>query len=211
MLENNQNKLYRRLGFILISLAIIGVGIPLLSFGFLDDYVFLDTLSEQEAGALTINDQFLEPGQKINPSPTPIPDYELTNIKNRLTIPQIGIDMPVFLNDDVRTLIKGGWMFPHTSTPDKSGNTVIFGHRFKFLPPIGNTFYSLDKLKVGEEFELSWQGQIYKYRVTESKVVEPTDLSVLNPTTSPRLTLITCSPLFTSKQRLVVIAEQYNF
>ncbi|MDP3954235.1 MAG: class D sortase [bacterium] len=212
--NTDQHKIYKKLGFVLITLSLLGIGIPLLSFGFLDDYAFLDTLSEQEINsAITINDQFVVPGQEIAPTPasntaTPVPDYELKNINNRLSIPQIGINMPIFLSDSVRTLAKGGWMFPHTSTPDKGGNTVIFGHRFKFLPPIGNTFYNLDKLTVGEEFELSWQGATYRYRVIESKVVEPTDLSVLNPTDSPRLTLITCSPLFTSKQRLIIIAER---
>lgn len=98
-------------------------------------------------------------------------------------------------------------MFGGASTPDKGGNTVIFGHRFKFMPPIGNTFYNLDKLLVGNEFELVWLGQKYKYRVIENKIIQPTDLSVLEQTSHSQITLITCSPLFSTKERLVVIAE----
>ncbi len=115
--------------------------------------------------------------------------------------------MPIFESDDADVLVKGGWIFPGTSTPEYASNTVIFGHRFRYLPPVSNTFYALDKIRAGDEIKVSWKGTTYTYRTTEIKIIEPTDFSVLNSTDKATITLITCAPLFSTKQRLVVIAE----
>ena len=86
-------------------------------------------------------------------------------------------------------------------------NPVIFGHRFKYLPPASNTFYNLDKLNVGDEFSVFWKLKEYKYKIREIKIIEPTDFSVLAPSQTKQITLVTCAPLFSAKQRLVVIGE----
>jgi sortase A len=128
--------------------------------------------------------------------------------ENRLIIPEIGVDMPIAQNENA--LERGGWVFPDASTPDGGGNTVIFGHRFKYLPPLSNTFYQLDRVKTGDTFSLSWQGKIYNYRITEMKIIRPEDLSVLSREGTARVSLITCTPLFSSKQRLVITGELLN-
>ena len=84
---------------------------------------------------------------------------------------------------------------------------VIFGHRYLRLPPHPQTFYSLDKLAVGDTFDVVWKGTTYRYRVVETKVVAPEEVSVLGPTDKPSVTLITCTPIFTTKNRLVVRGE----
>ncbi|PJE50781.1 MAG: hypothetical protein COV29_03570 [Candidatus Yanofskybacteria bacterium CG10_big_fil_rev_8_21_14_0_10_36_16] len=199
------NKLYKHLGFIFILIALIGIGWPFLRLGFLSDATFLGTIAETE------NIQPPIPASvsfEYTPSPNDFPeDVELKNIKNRLVIPQANINMPLFYSDNSQTLFKGGWLWPHNNTPAQGGNTVIFGHRFRFLPPVKNTFYNLDKVNIGDEFSLTWQGKIYTYRVVEIKIIEPTDLSVIASSDNSIITLITCSPLFSTKQRLVVVAE----
>ena len=140
-------------------------------------------------------------------TPTPSLDPNLPTITDRLIIPTIDVNMPLFTGTSANILLKGGWVFPGTSTPPNMGNTVVFAHRFRYMPPISNTFYALDKLHIGDVFKITWHGRSYTYSVTESKIIQPTDFSVLARTDQAQITLITCAPLFSSKQRLVVIAQ----
>ena len=125
--------------------------------------------------------------------------------ENRLVIPQMNLDAVINDGPYAGTLKKGLWRRPSTSTPEKSGNTVIVGHRFTYRGPA--IFYHLDVLKVNDSFSLYWNGKEYAYKVREVKVVEPNETSVEGPTTQPTLTLYTCTPMWTSKQRLVVVAD----
>lgn len=124
---------------------------------------------------------------------------------NRLVIPQMGLDATVNEGKYASTLKHGLWRRPKSSTPDKGGNTVIVGHRFTYKSPA--IFYHLDKVKEGDEFALFWQGKEYKYVVGEIRIVQPTQTEVEEDTTEPTLTLYTCTPMWTSKQRLVIIAK----
>lgn len=125
-----------------------------------------------------------------------------------LRIDAIGVLMPIVEGEGEDALWKGAWRSPWGSTPDKGGNTVLFGHRFLHLPPSKNTLFRLDEIELGDTFEVDWQGETLTYKVSEIKIVEPSDLSVLKQTTEPTITLITCTPKFTTKQRLIVSAIQ---
>jgi len=126
---------------------------------------------------------------------------------NILIIPKIGVRIPIVEGTTESTLNKGAWRLPETSTPDKGSNTVIAGHRWKYRPPSEKTFYLLDKLEAGDMFKIIWQGKEYDYKVIGIAVVLPTDVWVLNPTQKPIVTLITCTPLFSTEKRLVVKGE----
>lgn len=126
---------------------------------------------------------------------------------NTLVIPSAGIDAPILEGDSASVLNDGLWRRPHTSTPDKGGNTVITGHRFMYTSG-PKTFYNLDQVEVGQKILLFWNGKEYDYEVYEKKVVEPQDTSIEQATSSDIITLYTCHPLWTSKQRLVVRAKQ---
>ena len=95
---------------------------------------------------------------------------------------------------------------PHTSTPDKGGNTVLVGHRFTYKNPEG-VFYHLDKVQLGDAITLHWQGNAYDYEVAEIKVVPANEISVEDNTAEPQLTIYTCTPLWSVKNRLVIIAK----
>lgn len=125
----------------------------------------------------------------------------------RIRIPKIGVDMPIVEGQNEQALLRGAWRWGPASAPDRGGNTVIFGHRYLHLPPHPETFYNLDKLVVGDTITVQWYDATYTYRVIETKVVPPTDLSVLSGTSTPTITLITCTPVFTTKNRLIVRAE----
>lgn len=128
---------------------------------------------------------------------------------NKLTIGKIGVDGQVHEGDNRNLLKEGIWHLPWTSTPEKGGNTVIVAHRFlKTSGP--ETFYHLDELKNDDEFTLKWGGTAYKYRVFETLVVPPTALEIEKNTLDPIVTLYTCTPLWSSKERLVVKAKLLN-
>ncbi|MFH1366443.1 MAG: class D sortase [Patescibacteria group bacterium] len=127
---------------------------------------------------------------------------------NRLVIPKIGVDVSIVEGkNEEASLLKGAWHIPGTQDPAKGGNMVISGHRFRYRPPNNTTFYLLDKLAVGDPFIVYWQGKEYDYQVSQTKIVEPNAIEILDNTDSPQVTLYTCTPLFTTKQRLVVIGE----
>jgi len=130
---------------------------------------------------------------------------------NRVIIPKIGVNSPIIESPDARyALNRGAWRTPISSTPDKGGNMVLSGHRYKYLPPNNLTFYLLDKLVVGDVISVEWQQKDYYYWVKKTKIVEPTDVSILNPTATTTLTVYTCDPIYSQKHRLVVIAELTN-
>lgn len=128
-------------------------------------------------------------------------------VNNQLIIPKIEVRIPIVEGADESVLNKGAWRLPGSSTPDRGGNTVLTAHRFKYRPPSEQTFYLLDKLAAGDFFQIIWQGQEYSYRVISSQVVAPEDVEVLKETLNPIVTLITCHPLFSTKERLVVVGE----
>lgn len=126
---------------------------------------------------------------------------------NRLIIPKIGVDTPIVEGENDKALLKGAWHLPSTSSPGEIGNVVITGHRFRFLPPNNTTFYLLDKLNENDEIIIIWEDSEYRYKVKEIKIVNPDQTEILAQAPKPTLTLFTCTPLFTTKQRLVVISE----
>ncbi|MBX6334529.1 class E sortase [Candidatus Saccharibacteria bacterium] len=133
------------------------------------------------------------------------PEAEQVIEGDKLFIPRIDLAEPIH-GGGAESLNLGVWRVPHTSTPDRGGNTVLVGHRFTYRDPTG-VFYHLDKVKEGDEITVHWQGKAYEYEVTEIKVVPATEVSVEHNTTTPRLTIYTCTPLWSVENRLVVIAE----
>ncbi len=123
----------------------------------------------------------------------------------RLYIPSMQLDVEVHEGATAATLSKGVWRRPRTSTPDRGGNTVLVAHRFDYNKDA--PFYHLDVMKNGDKFAVFWNGKEYDYEVTEVKVVEPTEVSIENNTKEPRMTLYTCTPLWTAKQRLVIVSK----
>jgi sortase A len=143
-------------------------------------------------------------GQKIHQQSPP------KNQPNSVIIPSMLLDQPILEGRDTYAILnKGIWHWPASSTPDKGGNTVLLGHRFTYTNPRG-VFYFLNKVKVGDEIGITWHNTNYHYKVSDVKVVSPTDTNILNPTDKPTLTLYTCTPLWWPKDRLVVTAQLEN-
>jgi sortase A len=96
-----------------------------------------------------------------------------------------------------------------TADPGQVGNVVIVGHSSDFPWSTGQyktIFALLDKLTIGDEITLPFGQNRYVYKITESKIVKPTNLTVLERTAAPTLTLISCYPVGTALNRIVVTA-----
>lgn len=125
---------------------------------------------------------------------------------NVMVIPKIGVDSPIMEGLGPEALDKGVWRRPQSSTPDKGGNTVITGHRFLYAAG-PKTFYHLDKMALGDEFIIFWQGKEYDYEVIDIFTVTPDQVEVEDHTDEPIVTLYTCTPLWSSSLRLVIRAK----
>lgn len=124
---------------------------------------------------------------------------------NTLVIPSLGMQELLHSGVSEAELNKGVWIRPQGSTPEQLSNTVLSGHRFTYSGQA--VFYHLDKVKIGDKIQLHWDGTLYKYKVSEIKVVPPTAIEIEAPTETPQLTIYTCTPLWSAKDRLVLIAE----
>lgn len=145
---------------------------------------------------------------QITLSHLPVAENKPIPKENRLVIPSIGVDMPIYEGANEKVLDRGGiWRIPTTSSPDKGSNTVLSGHRWQYLPPSNRTLYLLDKVAIGEPVIVYWQGVEYDYRIARRETVDPTHTEIQNATDLPLLTIYTCTPLFSTKQRLVLYGE----
>lgn len=108
---------------------------------------------------------------------------------------------------DASAMDRGFWYYPLSKQPGQKGNTVIIAHRFLYVPPRKDTFFNLDKIRIGDKIEVIQEGTEYTYTVIQTKIVERNDTSVLKDSRDYRITLITCTPLWTSQKRLVIIGK----
>lgn len=203
------------LRFVFLLMMIIGASLVLYPLLPLAEYKFHAVLSGDASGTLLppFNDGPANANVNVNTAQQPgtantttARNFPPVGTKdNRILIPKIGVNMPIVEGKTAAALDHGAWRLPQTSVDPHVGNMAISAHRYRFKPPSTETFYLLDQLVNGDTFLLEWNGKEYMYRVQETKVVLPTAMEVLNPTLSPVVTLITCTPLFSTAKRLIVI------
>lgn len=139
----------------------------------------------------------------------------------RLIIPKLNIDVPVAFDiplSDVDSAMNHGvaqFSIPGANAlPGQVGNLVLSGHSagdiyssnpYKFI------FSGLERLEEGDLIYINYESVRYTYQMTKSEVVEPDNVAALiYATKKPILTLITCTPLGTSRYRLLITAEQIS-
>jgi LPXTG-site transpeptidase (sortase) family protein len=144
---------------------------------------------------------------------------ELAGTPDRLRIPSLGIDAPV-VEAATRTqaaykiaLRSGVTHFPGTAEPGGVGNAYFFGHSSDFPWAPGDyktVFATLPDIELGAKIYITdHDGNAYAYSATATRVVVPSDLSVLaDPGNGKRtLTLQTSYPVGTALRRFIVTAE----
>jgi sortase A len=121
-----------------------------------------------------------------------------------IQIPRLSLSVVVVEGDDPDSLKEGAGHLPDTPMPWRGGNSVLAGHR-------DTDFRPLRGIRVGDRLTFRTADATFDFTVTETRVVEPTDLSVLEASRVSTLTLITCYPFSyvgPAPQRFVVRAER---
>lgn len=120
-----------------------------------------------------------------------------------IRIPKIGVDVIAFEGVTVPVLREGPGHMPGTAFPGQPGNAVVSGHRTTF----GRPFFDLDQLAEGDLIEVETAVGVHTYQVRWIEVVLPTDVWVAEHRPGAWLTLTTCEPKFSARQRLIIAAE----
>jgi sortase A len=132
-----------------------------------------------------------------------LPQLSPAEMLTKVSIPKINLDAIVVEGTTRKQLALGPAHITETAFPGETGNAVITGHRDTFFRHI----YELQK---GDTVFVRRNGEVFKYEVTEKKIVKPEDVSVLKQTSDAQLTLITCYPTYyigPAPERLVVFSK----
>ena len=127
----------------------------------------------------------------------------LPDVVGRLTILSANINHYVVFGATSKKLEYGPGYILGTSLPGTGGNFAVAGHRTTYGAPFGN----LDRVQIGETIIFQTNTNQYKYKIIEVKIVSPEDNYVLQNYGDDRITLTTCHPKFSAKQRLIVIGQ----
>jgi sortase A len=106
-----------------------------------------------------------------------------------LRIPKLHLEVPVYEGSDDLTLNRGLGRIIGTAKLGGAGNTGIAGHRDGF-------FRGLKDIGPGDTLELMLPHRTDHYAVTSITITNPDDVSVLDPTSTSSLTLVTCYPFY---------------
>lgn len=131
------------------------------------------------------------PGDSGNPNPAPVPAAPAPGTwLARIEMPSLKLAATVLEGSDDGTLSRGAGHIEETSFPDDvsaGSNIGIAGHRDTIFRPLRN-------VHDGDPLTLTTPKGTYRYRVVKTAIVGPDDVYVLDPTTTPTVTLVTCYP-----------------
>lgn len=130
----------------------------------------------------------------------PVPEGEAVA---RIVIPKIGVDKKVVEGVALPDLKKGPGHYPDSPLPGQRGNAAIAGHRTTYGAP----FNRIDELVAGDEITVETVQGSFRYLVTEQLIISPTQVDVLDDKGDNRLTLTSCNPKYSARQRIVVVAK----
>ena len=122
------------------------------------------------------------------------------------SLPRLADGWNVVEGVSVADLRNGAGHMPRTPLPGQPGNSVISGHRTTYGAP----FHELDELKPGDTIEVDTAIGTHTYAVRESIIVSPTEVWVTDNRDGAWLTLTTCNPRYSARERLIIFAEMVD-
>jgi sortase A len=172
------------------------VTLGILSLGYCA-YVWFDAQEFQQRESYA-----LETTTPVSATPSIGPD----GLVGRIVISRLNVSIVVMEGTDHRTLGRAAGHIAGTALPGLPGNIGISAHRDTFFRP-------LRQILPDDLITLETSRGAYRYRVVSTKIVPPTDLSVLATDGSEVLTLVTCSPFYfigPAPSRFIVRAERIS-
>ncbi len=166
---------------------------------------------------------FIQPSRQVSATPIIVsPDSVTPSDQNEVLIPKINVQIPLDFSAKTTNekefeaaLDKGVAHYPTTALPGQKGNASFFGHSSNNIFNPGKykfAFVMLNELVPGDTFYINYNGVTYAYQVYDKRIVEATEISILNPVPNKEATamLVTCDPPGTSLRRLAVWGEQVS-
>jgi sortase A len=146
-------------------------------------YVLADTWIFQQRANSELEKQWSPNARR---APTVIgPD----GLVGRMQIPRLHLSAIIMDGTDHATLRHAVGHIRGTGLPGEPGNVGLAGHRDTF-------FRSLKHIRLGDLITLSTSGAEYRFLVASTRIVDPSEISVLDPTSDEVLTLVTCYPFY---------------
>lgn len=132
----------------------------------------------------------------------PLPPPDDGEAVARIIIPAIGVDEIVVEGVSRSDLKKGPGHYPQTPMPGQPGNSAIAGHRTTY----GQPFHRVDELVPGDEIIVTTLQGEFRYEVSGTEIVLPSAVEVIDDQGDDRLTLTSCHPKYSARQRIIVSA-----
>lgn len=168
-----------------------------------DDFAaLLDTTTTTSSTTSTTDpgDRPVRSTTTTTPAPPPPPDDG--EAVARMVIPKIGVDQIVVEGVSRDDLKKGPGHYPQTPMPGQPGNSAIAGHRTTY----GQPFNRVDELVPGDEILVTTMQGTFRYEVSGTEIVLPSAVEVIEDQGDDRLTLTSCHPKYSARQRIIVSA-----
>lgn len=129
---------------------------------------------------------------------------EVGDALTRIKIPKLGVDVVVVEGVTPAALRAGAGHYPHTPLPCEAGNVAIAGHRTTY----GKPFANVERLAPGDTIILETPIETCTYEVArEPFITTPKDTTVVaNDVAASTLTLTSCHPKHSAKQRIIIKA-----
>ena len=137
-------------------------------------------------------------------------DVSGTGIMGYITIPRIGVELPVYRGTSDGVLQVAAGHLEGSSLPVGGAGThaVISAHRGL---PSAKLFTNLDELEAGDTFTITVLDRVLTYEVDRISIVLPTETDLLQPVEGQDyVTLMTCTPYGINTHRLLVRGHRVN-
>jgi sortase A len=123
--------------------------------------------------------------------------------RGRILMPSVGVSEVFVEGTGAGDLRKGPGHYPDTPLPGEHGTVGIAGHRTTYGAP----FRNVDELERNDRIELRMPYGRFTYRVERTRIVPPTETSVIDRVDHDRLALSACHPLYSAAKRIIVFAR----
>jgi sortase A len=157
---------------------------------------FENTIADIDKNLSSENTESAEASPNIKP-----PLEDISSAIGIINIPKIDLKVAVGEGIENKTLKYAVGHFEGTAMPGEKGNFAVAGHRSYTY---SEYFNRLDELNIGDDIIVKTSKGEFTYKVYEKKVVEPTEVSVLDKTKEATITLVTCTPIRVATHRLIV-------